>query len=216
MAGKYLQIDYAPGIAYLRDADPVMRAMIDGLGPLKPLRRSLSLFGHLTRVIVGQQVSTKAAESIWQRILKAFGSPLKPSSVLAGGHGALRACGCSGRKADYILELAARVTDGRLPKGGWQHRTDQEIYEILVDLPGIGPWTVEMCLMFRFGRPDVFSPADIGIRRAMEKAYDIPLGLKEKDWRAAADVIAEPWRPWRTVACRYLWKAFDDDFSYED
>ena len=92
----------------------------------------------------------------------------------------MRSCGCSGRKADYILELAAQVSDGRLPAGGWHRRDDAEIYQRLVALPGIGPWTVEMCLMFRFGRPDVFSPADIGIRRAMEKAYELPLGLKRR------------------------------------
>jgi DNA-3-methyladenine glycosylase II len=217
VAGKFLDIDYTPGIAHLRAVDPRMRQIIDGVGPeLRPLRRSLSLFAHLTRVIVGQQVSTKAAESIWRRILATIGSPLRPSVVLQEGHDVLRSCGCSGRKADYILELAARVSDGRLPVGGWHRRSDEEIYQRLVELPGIGPWTVEMCLMFRFGRRDVFSPADIGIRRAMEKAYDLPLGLKEKAWRQLSAEISEPWRPWRTVACRFLWKAFDADFSYED
>ena len=150
-------MDYRPGTEHLSRVDPVMRDIIAGVGELKPLRRRLSLFAHLTRVIVGQQVSTAAAETIWQRVLVAGGKPLRPAAVLAAGHDALRGAGCGGRKAQYILELAARVSDGRLPVGGWHRRSDEEIYQRLVDLPGIGPWTVEMCLMFRFGRPDVFS-----------------------------------------------------------
>ena len=150
------QPDLALACQHLRAADPIMAQIIDGVGALQPLRKRGTLFAHLARVIVGQQVSTAAAASIWRRVQEACGTSMQPASVLQVGIEGLRACGCSERKAGYMTHMAEEIVSGRLNVRRLPHMSDDELNEVLLALPGIGPWTVDMCLMFRFGRPDVF------------------------------------------------------------
>lgn len=161
-------------------------------------------FQTLARSIVGQQISVKAARSIWGRFEDACGT-VKPERVLALDEPAMRACGFSGQKVAYVRDLAARFESGAVKPRRWPRMDDEAIIEELVQVKGIGRWTVEMFLMFHLKRPDVLPVDDLGLRRAMERAYNGGEALTKDEMRA----IGEPWAPWRTVASWYLWRTLD-------
>jgi len=159
-------------------------------------------FTTLARAIVGQQVSAKAAEAIWQRFLALHddGLRVRPGDVLAMREHDMRASGLSAAKVASIRDLAAHVDDGRLKLRSLGRRDDERIITELIQVRGIGRWTAEMFLLFKLGRPDVWPVTDLGIRNAVERHYRIadPSRLAE---------VAEPWRPWRSVASWYLWRS---------
>jgi DNA-3-methyladenine glycosylase II len=198
-------------VGYLRAADPVLKQLIDeigadGLGDPRAGRPS-EHYGALVRSIVGQQLSTKAARAIYTRLIERFGGrPPTPQEVLADDPDALRAAaGLSRAKVTYLRSLAEHVLDGSLELERLDALPDEEVIAELTAVKGLGSWSAHMFLMFHLGRPDVLPVGDLGIRRAVERAY----GLDELPAPAALEAIAEPWRPDRTLACRFLWRSLD-------
>jgi DNA-3-methyladenine glycosylase II len=191
--------------------DAVLRRLIDAQGPIDSAtdRRGSrpDPYEALARAIVGQQLSTKAAGSIWEKLLAGFGGHTpSPAEVLAADTDQLRAAGLSRSKVDFLRDLAERVGDGRLDLAALRDLPDEDVTAALVEVHGIGRWTAEMFLIFHLGRPDVLSTGDLGIRRATQLAY----GLDDLPAPAELERLAEPWRPHRTLACLYLWRSLQN------
>lgn len=187
-----------------------MASLAESLGPLDFAQRRRGrpddAFGALVRSIVGQQLSTKAAYTIYGRLTRLFGERTpSPAEMLAAGDDELRAVGLSRRKAEYLRDLARHVESGELDLGSLHRFTDEEVVSRLVAVRGLGQWTADMFLMFHLGRPDILPVGDLGIRRAAEQAY----ALWETPKPAELHSLAEPWRPHRTLACLYLWESLD-------
>jgi DNA-3-methyladenine glycosylase II len=196
----------------LRRADPVLGALIDAVGPdgLGDARagRPDDHYGALVRAIVGQQLSTKAARTIYGRLCDRFGGHTPtPAEILADDPDELRSVGLSRAKASYLRSLAEHVVSGELELERFDAMPDEEVEAELVAVKGLGQWTAHMYLQFHLQRPDVLPVGDLGIRRAVERAYGLP-GLPDA---AQLTEIAEPWRPHRTLACRYLWRSLDNE-----
>ncbi|MBX6393161.1 MAG: DNA-3-methyladenine glycosylase 2 family protein [Burkholderiales bacterium] len=187
---------------FLAEADPVIAALIEA-HPHECLRSRGDPFQTLMRSIVGQQISLRAADSVWARLCQA--APPRPETVLALGPERLRACGLSQRKTEYILDLARRFVDGGLHVGRWAGMDDEAVIAELMRVRGIGRWTAEMFLMFNLLRPDVLPVDDLGLRRAVGLLY---FGSESADIAAVRHVAAH-WAPWRSVATWYLWRALD-------
>ncbi len=191
----------------LECGDPVMGALVERIGPLDRgarLRgRPDDAYGSLVRTIVGQQLSMKAARTIYARLTALFGdNPPTPAELIAAEEAALRAAGLSRQKIGYLRDLAARVQNGELELDALHELPDEEVSARITAVKGLGQWSADMFLMFHLRRPDVLPVGDLGIRRAVEKVYRLP-GLPDED---ALWILAEPWRPWRTLACLYLWE----------
>lgn len=161
-------------------------------------------FGTLVRSIVGQQISVKAADSIWARFAGALPA-IEPEAVLAITPETLRACGLSARKVEYISDLARHFSDGQIHVDRWDAMSDAEIISELTAVRGIGVWTAEMFLIFNQLRPDVYPLDDIGLQRAVALHYFGGERLARKQLSEAG----ERWRPWRSVATWYLWRSLD-------
>ena len=195
---------------HLRAADPVLRDLIDRVGPLDEEARRRGrpddAYGALLRAIVGQQLSTRAARSIYARLIELFGGHVPaPAELLAVEPDALRAAGLSRAKVAYLRDLAERTRTGELELDHFAELPDDEVSAQLLAVKGLGRWTVDMFLMFHLRRPDILASGDLGIRRAVELAY----GLPARPSIAEVEVVAEPWRPYRTTACLYLWTSLD-------
>jgi DNA-3-methyladenine glycosylase II len=201
------------GTSYLRDSDPVLAGLIDAAGPLSDARDGRperdDHYGALVRSIVNQQLSVRAGAAIYQRLLDRFdGRPPTPEQVLAQEPEELRsAVGLSRAKVGFLRSLAEHVLDGSLELSRLEELGDDEVIAELVAVKGLGVWTSHMFLMFHLERPDVLAVGDLGIRRAIEIAY----GLAELPDPPTIERIAEPWRPYRTLACRYLWRSLDNE-----
>jgi DNA-3-methyladenine glycosylase II len=201
------------GIAHLRAADPVLAAIIDRYGPdgLGERREGgqTDHYGALVRAIVGQQLSTRAAAAIYRRLADRFGGRAPtPQEVLAEDPEDLRAAaGLSRAKVIYLRSLAEHVVDGSLELEKLDALSDEDAIAELVAVKGIGVWSAHVFLMFHLERPDILAVGDLGIRRSMMVAY----GLPELPGPAEMEEIAEPWRPYRTLACRYLWRALENE-----
>lgn len=191
---------------YLIKADPILAKtiMLVDLEYRKPHTR---FFEELASSIISQQLSVKAAATIEKRFRQLFGKKSfpKPAEVLKMSDSKIRECGLSNSKVSYVKDLASRVEDGRLHFRGISKMSDQEVMEMLVSVKGIGRWTAEMFLMFSLIRPDVFSHGDLGLRNAMKKMYNVRGELTEKK----AEKIAQKWKPYRTIASRYLWASLE-------
>jgi len=201
------------GLTQLRKADPVLAALIDSVGPLGDAREGRpdksDHYGALVRAIAGQQLSVKAARSIYNRLTARFEDRAPtPQEILADDPEELRAAaGFSRAKVSYLRSLAEHVISGELELDRLDELSDEEAIAELVAVKGLGVWTAHMFLMFQLERPDVLPVGDLGIRRAIELAY----GLDALPAPAAMELIAEPWRPHRTLACRYLWRSLDNE-----
>ena len=196
----------------LRGADPVIGALIDELGPLdeeaRRRGRPKDPYGALLRAIVGQQLSTKAARTIYERMLELFdGRVPTPRELIEADPDAIRAAGLSRPKISYLRDLAEKVEDGDLELNRLAELPDDDVMEQLTAVKGLGVWTAHMFLIFHLGRPDVLAVGDLGIRRAVERAY----GLKDLPDETELTRIAEPWRPHRSLACLYLWRSLDNE-----
>ena len=197
--------------AQLAASDPVMAGLVERLGEMsiaeRQRRRGVTkpdAYGALLRTIVGQQLSTKAARTIHERVLSLFGGRTpSPEELLAVSEEDLRAAGLSGRKVSYVRDLATHVLDGELELDRLDDLSDDEVIEEIVAVRGLGRWSAEMFLMFHLGRPDVFSGGDLGLRRAIQVEY----GLAEMPTPQEAEERAERWRPHRTLAAVYLWES---------
>jgi DNA-3-methyladenine glycosylase II len=195
-------------IRALGGADPVMRGLIRAVPGVHLARRG-DPFTTLARAIVGQQISVKAAQTIWSRFAAASGAaggaPLDAARVARMRLPSLRRCGLSARKADYLRDLARHFTAGTLDPAEWPALDDEALIARLTDVRGIGRWTAEMFLIFHELRADVLPVDDIGLQKAVARHYSGGVRLPVDALRA----LAEPWRPWRSVATWYLWRSLD-------
>jgi DNA-3-methyladenine glycosylase II len=166
-------------------------------------------YGALVRAIVGQQLSVLAARAIYGRLTARFGDRAPtPDEILADDPEALRAAaGLSRAKVSFLRSLAEHVLSGELELERLDALEDEQVIEELTAVKGIGLWSAHMFLMFHLDRPDILPVGDLGIRRAIERAY----GLEGLPLSPAMESIAEPWRPHRTLACRYLWRSLDNE-----
>jgi DNA-3-methyladenine glycosylase II len=191
----------------LRKADPVLRELIDEVGPLEDVfaGRPTDHYGVLVRSIVGQQLSTRSAAAIYGRLLERFGGrPPTPDEVLADDPDELRtSVGLSHAKVRYLRSLAEHVLDGSLQLDKLADLPDDQVIDALTAVSGIGPWSAQLFLMLHLRRPDVLASGDLGIRRAVMIRY----GLPKMPTPAEVDAIGEKWRPYRTLASMYLWRS---------
>ena len=196
----------------LAAADPTMAALIERIGKIdiatrlerRKEERPADAYGALLRAIVGQQLSTKAARTIYLRVLELFGGATpSPEQLLEAEEAHLRACGLSGRKTEYVRDLAAHVLSGELELDRLEELGDEEVIAEIVAVRGLGQWTAEMFLLFHLQRPDVLSGGDLGIRKAIQVEY----GLEEMPSPKRVLEIGEPWRPHRSLASLYLWES---------
>ena len=187
----------------LLHADPVLARLIRAAAG-SVLQPRNDAFYSLSRSIVAQQISVHAAEAVWRRLVAAVGA-MTPSAVCGHSEEALHGCGLSRRKATYLLILAERFQRGGLDRKAWHRMDDEQVIETLIEIKGIGRWTAEMFLMFHLLRPDVLPVTDIGIQKAVARHYNAGARLPPDELMA----IAEPWRPWRSVASWYLWRSLD-------
>jgi DNA-3-methyladenine glycosylase II len=184
--------------------DVVMKRIIRSRPGVHLMRRG-EPFLTLARAICGQQISVKAAQSVWDRICICLDHNITPAAVVAQDRKKLRACGLSDRKTEYIADLAQHFADGRIHVHRWPQMSDEEIIAELVEVRGIGRWTAEMFLIFNLLRPDVFPLDDLGLQKGIRLNYfkgrKVSLGRMRK--------LGESWRPWRSVATWYLWRSLD-------
>jgi DNA-3-methyladenine glycosylase II len=186
--------------------DPVLGAAIKAIGPCLMAERQRS--DHLTALagsIVSQQLSTKAAATIFGRLLALFdeGAPLSPPAILALDEATLRGVGLSGQKVRYLRDLCERIVDGRLQLEAIELLDDEAVIERLTEVKGFGRWTAEMFLMFRLHRPDVLPVDDLGIVNAVQRLYK----LRKRPDAKKLHKIGDAWRPYRSVASWYLWQS---------
>jgi len=182
--------------------DPVMGALMRRYPRIHLVSRG-DPFLTLARSIVGQQISVKAAQSVWNKF-SALVPVVSPEPVLKIRAKNLRACGLSERKCEYISDLARRFADGAVQAQRWPQMSDEEVIAELVQLRGIGRWTAEMLLMFSLLRPDVFPLDDLGLQKAIRRAY-----FKRKVSLKTMAKLGAAWSPWRSVATWYLWRSLD-------
>jgi len=200
-------------LAHLRAADPVLAKLIDTLSPLPDARAGRPAlddhYGALVRSITGQQLSVLAARAIYGRLTERFGGrPPTPREILDDDPEELRAAaGLSRAKVSFLRSLAEHVLSGELELERLDELPDEQVAEELIAIKGLGQWTVDMFLMFHLDRPDVLPVGDLGIRRAFERLY----GFDALPQAAQMIEIAEPWRPYRTLACRYLWRSLHNE-----
>lgn len=198
-------------VGHLSAADPTMAGLIEAHGPLddeaRRRGRPAEAYGALLRAIVGQQLSTKAARTIYERLIGLFGDRApEPEELLAVDEDELRSVGLSRAKANYLRSLAQHVVDGELELDRLRELEDEEVIAQLTAVKGLGVWTAHMFLLFHLGRPDVLPVGDLGVRRGAQLAY----GLDELPDAAALTAIADPWRPHRSLASLYLWRSLDN------
>ena len=184
--------------------DPVM-AQIMRRHPKVFMTRRGEAFMTLARAICGQQISVKAAQSVWNRVVTCLEEKITPEAVVAQKRKNLRACGLSDRKVEYIADLAQHFVDGKIHEHRWPEMDDEAIIAELVDVRGIGRWTAEMFLMFNLLRPDVLPLDDLGLQKGIRLAYF----MGRKVSLARMRKLGEQWRPWRSVATWYLWRSLD-------
>jgi DNA-3-methyladenine glycosylase II len=188
-----------------------MAGIVDRVGPLNRRARKRDrpddAYGVLVRSITGQQLSTKAAATIYGRLTELFGGQTPtPQQILDTDPEHLRSVGLSGAKAAYLRDLAEHIVDGELPVDTLAEMPDEEVYERLIAVKGLGRWTVDMFLIFHLGRKDVLPVGDLGIRKAMQIEY----GLDQMPKPAEMERIADAWRPHRSLASLYLWESLDN------
>ena len=195
----------------LRGTDPVMARLVDEHATL--VRRELEqerlgdAYGALLRSIVGQQLSTKAAATIYGRMIEIFGGHApSPRQLLEADPDAIRAAGLSRPKIAYLRDLAVHVEQGALELDRLPELPDEEVVAQLTAIKGLGEWTAHMFLMFHLRRPDILPVGDQGIRRAVQAEYR----LRKPPERERLEMLARPWRPHRTLACLLLWSSLDN------
>jgi len=195
-------------ISHLKSVDPVLGRIIDRVGPCRlEARRTGTHYDALVRSIVFQQLSGKAASTIHRRFCEIYPAKRpRAERVLTTADDVLRAAGLSRQKIGYLRDLSARVADRSLPLAHLGRLSDEAIIEHLVQVKGIGRWTVQMFLMFRLGRPDVLPELDLGVQNAIQRAY----GLKKRPTPKDVLRIGEKWRPYASIASWYLWRSLEN------
>ncbi len=191
---------------HLARRDRVMRKLIPRFGEARLQSRG-DAFTTLARSIVGQQISVKAAQSVWERLATQAGKRgvLEPRAVLALDADMLRSAGLSARKAEYVRDLAAHFVEGRVHANAWPSMDDEAIVDELVAIRGIGRWTAEMFLIFHLLRPNVMPLDDVGLIKGISLNYF----SGEPVTRAEAREVGDAWAPFRSVATWYVWRSLD-------
>jgi DNA-3-methyladenine glycosylase II len=201
-------VNHRPSVRHLKRVDPILARVIEQVGPCRiALRTDGTHYHALTRAIVFQQLSGKAAGTIFGRFnaLYPANSPT-PEAVLATSDEQLRAVGLSRQKVGYMRDLSLKVTTGDLPLDAVEHMADDDLIAHLVQVKGIGRWTAQMFLMFRLGRPDVLPELDLGIQNAIRKAYR----MRKRPTPKQVKRIGAKWSPHSSVASWYLWRSLED------
>ncbi len=201
-------LDYAHARRLLARRDPVMRDLMRRHGPCGlPNRQHADPFKALMQAIISQQLSTKAAATIGARVMALCGGDVPtPASVERLSDEQLRAAGLSGQKTRYMRDLSRRVLDGSLALNHIESLDDEGVIEALTSVKGIGRWTAEMFLIFRLQRPDVLPVGDLGIVKAVQQNY----GMRRVPSPKRLVKLGEQWRPYRSVACWYLWASLNN------
>ncbi len=195
----------AAAVAHLSERDPILGAHIARVGEFSMLIER-DRFAMLIRSILSQQISTKAARSVRLKLeAQTNGAGLTAAALARLTDAELRLAGLSGQKVSYVRDLSQRVLEGRLKLEGLHRKADEEVIETLVEVRGIGRWTAQMFLMFSLGRLDVFPHDDLGLRAAMRDLYQLP----EPPDKATCLRLADPWRPYATIASWYVWRLSD-------
>jgi DNA-3-methyladenine glycosylase II len=188
---------------HLSRRDPVLRKLIKAY-PDASLGGRGDAFQTLARSIVGQQISVKAAQAVWNRF-ETCAVKVTPANIVALTPESIRACGFSGMKVSYVKDLAERFHSGAIKPRRWSRMKDEAIIEDLIQVRGIGRWSVEMFLIFHLMRPDVLPLDDLGLRRAIERNYNGGEPLTRDEMRT----LGEKWAPHRSAATWYLWRSLD-------
>ncbi|MDR7867884.1 MAG: DNA-3-methyladenine glycosylase [Sporomusaceae bacterium] len=191
--------------AHLAACDPVLARIIDAYGhcTLKP---QADYFAVLCESIVSQQLAVKASDAIYARFAAHCGGSPTPDALLATAPEKLRELGLSGKKAEYMHDLAACFHRGVITPAAFPAMTDAEIIAQLTAVKGIGVWTAHMFLIFALNRPDILPVGDYGVRKAFLLSY----GLDAMPGARLMESIALPWRPWRSIASWYLWRSLEN------
>jgi len=187
----------------LSTSDPVIKKLAARSRGLT-LRSRGDAFNTLARSIVGQQISVKAAQSVWDK-LTAIVPEMLPEMIHSHDADALRLCGLSRSKVVYLHDLARHFVEGRMRVARWKEMSDDELISELTQVRGVGRWTAEMFLIFYMSRPDVLPLDDIGLQRAMSLHYNEGKPLS----KLKINAIAKSWKPWRSVATWYMWRSLD-------
>ena len=183
--------------------DDVLHEIINEFDDLELASRG-DLFYTLIRSVIGQQISVKAASTVWSRFCERIGD-IEPENILSADIEELRSCGLSQRKAEYVIGISESWSD--YDSLEWKEMSDEEIIQELIKLRGVGKWTAEMILIFTMLRPDVFPIGDIGMIRGIEKSYNSGERMSREELYA----ISDNWKPWRTVACCFMWRTVDPE-----
>lgn len=195
-------------LAHFRRVDPILFSVLQQISDTSHLipTKSTDYFSDLVETIICQQLSDRAGATIFGRFQKLFAhGKVTPERVLQLSDEKIRSVGTSRSKISFIKHLAQHVVDGTIQLKKLKNLSDEEVIATLTKLKGIGPWTAEMFLMFTLGREDVFSYGDLGLRNAMKKLY----GLKKDPTKKQMEAITPKWSPYRTYACRILWKSLE-------
>ena len=187
----------------LSDNDIILSRIINKFDDLELISRG-DIFFTLIRSIIGQQISVKAASTVWSRFTEKVGE-ITPENILSVDFEDLRSCGLSQKKTEYVIGISESWHEYSL--FDWNKMDDEEVIEKLIKLRGVGKWTAEMILIFTLLRPDVFPIGDIGMIRGIEKSYNSGVRMSNDELYA----LSEKWKPWRTVACCYMWRTVDPE-----
>ena len=202
----FSEADFARARRILMRRDPKLGAVIKRVGRCKLADgRTHDPFASLVRVIMGQQLSGKAADTIHRRLV-ALAEPaggMTPSTIRALEAAALRGVGVSSQKIRYLYDLSDHVMEGRLDLHALDGHPDEEVIARITAVKGLGRWSAEMFLMFRLNRPDILPVGDLGIVKGMQRLF----GMKRRPSERTMMRLAEPWRPYRSVASWYIWRA---------
>ncbi|AYA35882.1 DNA-3-methyladenine glycosylase 2 family protein [Hymenobacter oligotrophus] len=202
--------DMAAALQHLSQADPIMAAIIAQGRPIEPSAHE-DLYLALLKAVVSQQISTKAAAAIWRKLESLFkpdGYP-EPNVLVHHSDDELRAVGISKQKAGYLRAIAEFALQGQLDHAHLSQLDEDAFTQHLTQIKGVGRWTAQMLQMFALDQPDVFAEGDLGIQNAMRRHYQL-----EQTGRALLrrmTELAEPWRPYRSLACKYLWQSLDNE-----
>lgn len=196
---------FEDALKHFRKADPLLYSLAESIDPIV-LEKSPDHFVKLVRSIVGQQLSVKAASTIFARFEKLFKKRITAEEILKIDDDDIRACGISYPKIKYIKDLAQKVYDKELLLETFEDADEETVIESLTKVKGIGIWSAEMFLMFALARPDVFSVKDLGLKNAMIKLYGLSNPIKNELLK-----ISQKWSPYRTYACRILWESLDNE-----
>ena len=191
-------------ILHLKKSDPVMRKIIERVGPCK-MQFGEPVFQSLAEAIVYQQVNGKAAATIYQRFAAVAGDPLTPAGILKLKPEQMRSAGLSKQKTSYLFDMAERAHRGELDFSLLPKMSDDEVIEHLTQVKGVGVWTAHMFLMFSLRRPNILPTGDYGVRMAIKKAYK----KRKLPTPEVMEKIAKLWEPYRSVASWYLWQSLD-------